>query len=343
MAIVYAHYRKTDNEIFYIGVGKSEKRAYSKHGRNSHWEKVVNKCEYRAEILADGLTWEQACEFEIMLIRFYGRDDMKLGPLVNKTNGGDNWGTETLESRNRRANKIKKPVLQYSKDGDLIKEWPSIVDVEKNSGDTCMKRGNIIASCKGKAHSAYGFVWRYKDPNKWFPPCYDIRESEERRVEGKRKTVLQYNLQGEFLKEWRSTMDVQRSTGIANTGISLCCKGGIPSAGGYLWRYKDEWFPAAYINNYNSKESHEKGSLKTSKPIIQYTLEGEFIQEWPSAVKAANSLGLTKNSIGRCCLGKSNSCGGFVWRFKSLGKWFSPILNEDQYKRSFSLINRNKK
>ena len=31
MAIVYRHIRLDKNEVFYIGIGKTEKRAYEKH------------------------------------------------------------------------------------------------------------------------------------------------------------------------------------------------------------------------------------------------------------------------------------------------------------------------
>lgn len=54
------------------------------------------------------------------------------------------------------------------------------------------------------------------------------------------KTVLQYSLDGTFIKEWKSTMDVQRNLGFANTHISECCRGEQAYAYGYIWKYKKE-------------------------------------------------------------------------------------------------------
>lgn len=38
-----------------------------------------------------------------------------------------------------------------------------------------------------------------------------------------------------------------------------------------------------------------------SKPIIQSTLDGEFIKEWKSASEAAKKLGINNASISKCC------------------------------------------
>ena len=89
MAYVYQHVRLDTNEVFYIGVGKENKRASEKRGRNKHWHHIVNKVGYSIEIIAEGITWEEACQKEKELIGHYGRKDLGLGPLVNMTDGGE--------------------------------------------------------------------------------------------------------------------------------------------------------------------------------------------------------------------------------------------------------------
>lgn len=51
------------------------------------------------------------------------------------------------------------------------------------------------------------------------------------------KTVYQYSLNGEFVAEYPSTMEVQRQLGFAHTHISYCCNGKRKQAYGYIWRY----------------------------------------------------------------------------------------------------------
>lgn len=52
-----------------------------------------------------------------------------------------------------------KAVLQYSKDGEFIKEWENVSLVTKSLN---IHQSNIIACCKGKLKSAGGFIWKYK-------------------------------------------------------------------------------------------------------------------------------------------------------------------------------------
>lgn len=86
---VYCHIRLDKNEIFYIGIGNN-KRPYSNLNRNQHWKNVVNKNpDYKVEILFKNISWEEACEKEIELIKMYGRKDLGLGVLCNLSDGGD--------------------------------------------------------------------------------------------------------------------------------------------------------------------------------------------------------------------------------------------------------------
>ena len=55
--VVYRHRRLDDNSIFYIGIGNS-KRPYCKHGRNTHWNRIINKTDYKVEIVANDLSLE---------------------------------------------------------------------------------------------------------------------------------------------------------------------------------------------------------------------------------------------------------------------------------------------
>lgn len=84
----------------------------------------------------------------------------------NKSNNSvDNleWCTRkyNLEYGNR-IKKLEKPIIQYSKEGEFIKEWPSIVDVERQLG---YNKSNIASCCRGLKHhrTAYGYIWKFKN------------------------------------------------------------------------------------------------------------------------------------------------------------------------------------
>lgn len=75
------------------------------------------------------------------------------------------------------------------------------------------------------------------------------------------------------------------------------------------------------INNPLTK-THRSSSLrnnqKLSKPVLQYTLTGEFIKAYPSLNEAERQTGLSKHNIRRVCDNSYGfkSAGGFVWKYK---------------------------
>lgn len=90
---VYAHINNESKVIFYIGQGKG-KREFDKTGRNDEWLKLVNKLKgkYNIQIVADGLTQDEAFDLEHELIKKYGKIKNNNGTLVNITDGGLNEG-----------------------------------------------------------------------------------------------------------------------------------------------------------------------------------------------------------------------------------------------------------
>ena len=53
------------------------------------------------------------------------------------------------------------------------------------------------------------------------------------------KSVLQYDLDGNLIAEFPSTMEVERKLGFLNSNIGLCCRGKYKQAYGYIWKYKE--------------------------------------------------------------------------------------------------------
>jgi hypothetical protein len=102
MAIVYQHRRLDTNEIFYIGIGKDEKRAYAKDKRNIHWKRIINKTDYEIEITHRDIIWEEACSIEKYLISFWGRKDLGQGTLVNLTDGGEGIVGQIFSNESRK-------------------------------------------------------------------------------------------------------------------------------------------------------------------------------------------------------------------------------------------------
>lgn len=56
---------------------------------------------------------------------------------------------------------------------------------------------------------------------------------------------------------------------------------------------------------------------RSSKQVIQYSLNGEFIAEYSSILDAQDKTGACYSSISRCCSGIQKTAGGFVWKYKN--------------------------
>lgn len=54
----------------------------------------------------------------------------------------------------------------------------------------------------------------------------------------------------------------------------------------------------------------------SSKPVLQYSKDGEFIAEYPSTMEASRHTGCDNSRICKCCKGTRKSCGGFLWQYK---------------------------
>ena len=55
-----------------------------------------------------------------------------------------------------------------------------------------------------------------------------------------------------------------------------------------------------------------------SKPVLQYTLDMVFINEYPSINEASRQTGIQVSHITECCKGKYGfkSAGGYIWKYK---------------------------
>lgn len=70
-----------------------------------------------------------------------------------------NYGTAIQRKAEKQINgKLSKTVYQYTLDGELIAEYPSTNEVERQLG---YKQPSISYCCNGQRKTAYGYKWTY--------------------------------------------------------------------------------------------------------------------------------------------------------------------------------------
>ena len=75
-----------------------------------------------------------------------------------------------------------------------------------------------------------------------------------------------------------------------------------------------EWCDLEYNVNYGNRRG--KAVQKTRKPVLQYTLTGEFVKEWDAARTAEKTLSKSYGKICSVCKGNRKSAYGYIWRYK---------------------------
>lgn len=177
-------------------------RAFKKYGISKFTFEIVEECQI-----------EELNEREIYWIAQY-----------NSFNNGYNM-TLGGEACNGTNDKI---VYQYDLSGHLVGEYKSAHEAARALN---IQFTNICKVCRGERKTAGGFGWSYEKK---------IVEEPIQTIVKHNTAVLQYDKQGNFIAEYNSAREAWKQTGISNTTIGLVCKGKGKTAGGFVWRYKNE-------------------------------------------------------------------------------------------------------
>ena len=105
--------------------------------------------------------------------------------------------------------------------------------------------------------------------------------------------IKQLTLDGELVKAWQSSMQIEKETAYKATSIIQCCKGKHKQAYGYRWEYAD---PSQQHKHY--------------RPVAALTKDGEFVAEYRSAAEASRCLKINYRYVYRCLNGTIKSTHG---------------------------------
>lgn len=79
-----------------------------------------------------------------------------------------------------------------------------------------------------------------------------------------------------------------------------------------------EWCDTNYNDNHGTRNERIADKMtngKLSKIVCQYTLDGEFIAEYPSTMEVERRLGYSNGNISNCCLGRLKTAYGYIWSY----------------------------
>lgn len=77
-----------------------------------------------------------------------------------------------------------------------------------------------------------------------------------------------------------------------------------------------EWCTKSYNCIYS--KNMDKANEKNKKSVLQFSINGDFIKEYPFIRKAGRDNNINYGGIIRCCKGELKTSGGYIWRYKTI-------------------------
>ena len=146
----------------------------------------------------------------------------KLHTHISENGYNLTWGGETC------SDNLKITCYQYDLEGNFIQSFNSINEAARLTGNA-PNGSNIVKVLKGELNIAYGYRWSYLKQDK-LPPLNTNNT-------GRSKTIYQYDLNGNFIRSYKSTKEAARILDKSQGTISMAANGKRKTAFGYKWSY----------------------------------------------------------------------------------------------------------
>lgn len=304
-----------DFEPFYVGKGcgnRCNTHMLVIDTRNTLKQNIINKILIKGKkpiiiVLYSNLTEFSAFRMEKYLIKKIGRRDKKLGTLANLTDGGDGC-SGTIFNYEKRYNMISNynKIVKYNSNGVILEIFKNIVELSIKYPN--LRTNHIHRACKSHGtRKIDNCFWKYCD-NEKIGGILSIPDN--------KKKILQYNVDGNYMKTWNSAKDIFTNLKYSSGAILKCCRNN--SKKNKLYKFKDfMWFfkndnISTIIKPYYSNNA--KGNNKIEKKLIQqYTINNELIGTF--SPKELKNIGFFTKTIYACCNNKFKTTQGFKWKW----------------------------
>lgn len=304
---IYTLEHPETGEIRYIGKTTNLKRRAYQHFNIKICKKLGNKHlgNWLLSILNNNLipiikvveectdNWVESEQYWIEQFRHWGFN------ILNITKGGEGFGYKHSEESKRKMSLAQKG-LPRNFSQKTLQEKRDVFKSDANPMKNPLYKQKVIDA--------------RKENNNWVTESMKnglrnrTKEAIKNNNHPANKAIIQYNLDGNFIKEWISFKEIKTILGFCDRALIDVCKGRTISACGFVWRYK--------TFNYLLKIKVPKKSI--NQLLIQYDKKMSVINQFESMKQANKITKISKTAISNNLSGLSKTAGGFIWKYKQL-------------------------
>lgn len=125
------------------------------------------------------------------------------------------------------------------------------------------------------------------------------------------KPIKQYDLNGDFIKEWPSSASVERELGFNARNVGGCAQGNTLTSNGFIWLYENIILTKEHVDKVKNKRPKER-------KVYQYSLNGQLIKIYNSVKESVDLTGFDYGCISHTCRGGWSTYRGFRWSYELL-------------------------
>lgn len=245
---------KFDYEPFYIGKGTDDRIITSMCDKGTFKSNKIKSIRNKGGKvirykLFENLDNLESLELEKIIINKIGRKDLNKGPLTNLTDGGDGRLTSPhSEETKQKISKTKKSQNLHSIISEEQKNYLRQINLGENNPmfgkthtDETKEKQSLLVS--GLNHPMYGKTHNYETIQKIKEKrnaAVDQTEMSKKSAEFNSKRILQFTLEGEFIKEFNSIKEASQELNLSESLIGKTCRGIVKNPRKFIFKFKDE-------------------------------------------------------------------------------------------------------
>jgi len=179
-----------------------------------------------------------------------------------------------------------------------------------NSNRGKVRSGQALENIRKSRSEKFSYKWKVPKSEEFKNKVRGVKKTQEhiQKIKDNRpnkKSILQYDLDGNFIREWESCKSASNYLGKNSPSvISSCCNKKIKYAYGYQWRFKGENIIFTIDDIYKKK-------------ILQHSINGEFIKEWNCLSDIVKFFNIKYPDCIKANINKKvKHSKGFVWSYK---------------------------